>query len=51
MPKVKRPKKPKRKRIDPNDFRKDAEREDLALPAFELQNVVATFNLGVGHLD
>jgi len=51
MPKVKRPKKPKRKRIDPNDFRKDAEREDLALPAFELQNVVATFNLGVDHLD
>ena len=51
MPKVKRPKKPKRKRIDPNDFRKDAEREDLVLPAFELQNVVATFNLGVDHLD
>tara|TARA_B110001450_G_C17666948_1_gene500014 strand:- start:4760 stop:5464 length:705 start_codon:yes stop_codon:yes gene_type:complete len=53
MPKVKRPKKKKqqRKRIDPNDFRKDAEREDLTLPAFELQNVVATFNLGVDHLD
>jgi transcription initiation factor TFIID TATA-box-binding protein len=53
MPKVKRPKKKKQqlKRIDPNDFRKDAEREDLTLPAFELQNVVATFNLGVDHLD
>lgn len=53
MPKVKRPKKKKSKRkpIDPNDFRKDAERQDLALPAFELQNVVATFNLGVDHLD
>lgn len=51
MPKVKRPKKPKRKRIDPNDFRKAAEQEGLELPAFELQNVVATFNLGVDHLD
>lgn len=53
MPKVKRPKKKKSKRkpIDPNDFRKDAERQDLVLPAFELQNVVATFNLGVDHLD
>jgi len=53
MPKVKRPKKKKSKRksIDPNDFRKDAERQDLALPTFELQNVVATFNLGVDHLD
>jgi transcription initiation factor TFIID TATA-box-binding protein len=53
MPKVKRPKKKKskRKRIDPNDFRKDAECEDLVLPEFELQNVVATFNLGVDHLD
>ena len=53
MPKVKRPKKKKveRKRIDPNDFRKEAERKDLAMPGFELQNVVATFNLGVDHLD
>jgi len=51
MPKVKRPKKPKRKRIDPNDFRKAAEQEGLELPEFELQNVVATFNLGVDHLD
>lgn len=51
MPKVKRPKKPKRKRIDPNDFRKAAEQDGLELPAFELQNVVATFNLGVDHLD
>lgn len=51
MPKAKRTKKPKRKRIDPNDFRKAAEREDLVLPEFELQNVVATFNLGVDHLD
>ena len=51
MPKVKRPKKPERKRIDPNDFSKTAEQEGLTLPPFELQNVVATFNLGVDHLD
>lgn len=51
MSKDKRTKKPKRKRIDPNDFRNAAEREDLVLPEFELQNVVATFNLGVDHLD
>jgi len=58
MPKAKRPKKPKkpkkteRKRIDDHvDFRKAAELKGLALPAFELQNVVATFNLGVDHLD
>lgn len=51
MPKVKRARKPKRKRIDPNDFRHEAQRDDLVLPDFELQNVVATFNLGVDHLD
>jgi len=55
MPKAKRPKKKKkkskRKPIDLNDFREDAERQELALPTFELQNVVATFNLGVDHLD
>lgn len=53
MPKAKRPKKKKseKKRIDPNDFHKEAERKDLIMPDFELQNVVATFNLGVDHLD
>lgn len=51
MPKAKKSKKPQRKRIDPNDFRHETEREDLTLPPFELQNVVATFNLGVDHLD
>lgn len=54
MPKAKKSKKskkPQRKSIDPNDFRHEAERKDLTLPPFELQNVVATFNLGVDHLD
>ncbi len=53
MPKVKkkRPKKPKRKRINPHDFQNVAKPTDVKLPAFELQNVVATFNLGVDHLD
>ena len=51
MPKVKRSKKPKRECIDPDDFQQDVTYEDIALPKFELQNVVATFNLGVDHLD
>lgn len=53
MPKVKRPKKkkPERKLIDPNEFHKEVVQPDLVLPPFELQNVVATFNLGVDHLD
>jgi transcription initiation factor TFIID TATA-box-binding protein len=51
MPKVKRSKKPKRECIDPDDLQQDVTYEDIALPKFELQNVVATFNLGVDHLD
>ena len=52
MPKVKsnRVKKPKRKRINPDDFR-HVRGQIEKLPKFELQNVVATFNLGVDHLD
>ena len=56
MPKAKRskkpkPKKPKRKRIDPEEFKNVQRPADMELPKFELQNVVATFNLGVDHLD
>lgn len=51
MPKVKRQKKPKRKRINPEDFQNAAKPAHVKLPDFELQNVVATFNLGVDHLD
>lgn len=51
MPKVSRPKKPKRKRIDPEDFKHAQRPSNAAMPEFELQNVVATFNLGVDHLD
>lgn len=50
MPKAKRSKKPKRKRINPDDF-KNARGQPEKLPKFELQNVVATFNLGVDNLD
>lgn len=50
MPKAKRPKKPKRKRINPDDF-KSVRAPNEKLPKFELQNVVATFNLGVDQLD
>lgn len=50
MPKAKRPKKPKRKRINPDDF-KSVRAPTEKLPKFELQNVVATFNLGVDQLD
>jgi transcription initiation factor TFIID TATA-box-binding protein len=51
MPKVPRKKKKKknRERINPDDFRHAP--KTVALPKFELQNVVATFNLGVDHLD
>jgi transcription initiation factor TFIID TATA-box-binding protein len=49
MPKVKknRPRKRKRQAIDPSKFKSN----DQNVPEFELQNVVATFNLGVDHLD
>jgi transcription initiation factor TFIID TATA-box-binding protein len=50
MPKVKRPRKPKRKLLNPDDF-KTVVRQPEKLPKFELQNVVATFNLGVDTLD
>ena len=46
----KRPKKPKRKSINPDDF-KSVRAPAEKLPKFELQNVVATFNLGVDQLD
>jgi len=49
MPKAKKKKKEKRQRIDPSDFNNAGGKESL--PTFELQNVVATFNLGVDHLD
>ena len=49
--KSKRPKKPKRQRIDPAVFRSAERPAHVSLPDFELQNVVATFNLGVDHLD
>jgi transcription initiation factor TFIID TATA-box-binding protein len=51
MPKVPRKKKPKRERINPTEFNNAKRPENVALPRFELQNVVATFNLGVDHLD
>ncbi|MDA7838947.1 TATA-box-binding protein [bacterium] len=51
MPKVKGSKKTKRKLIDPKTFQQAVRPSDIALPTFELQNVVATFNLGVDHLD
>jgi transcription initiation factor TFIID TATA-box-binding protein len=50
MPKVKRGKKPKRKKINPDDF-KHVKTKSEKMPNFELQNVVATFNLGVDYLD
>ena len=50
MPKVKRKKKPKKERINPRDFQ-NARGPPEKLPKFELQNVVATFNLGVDNLD
>ena len=54
--KPKKPQKPKRKKrkrelINPDDFKDAAASAELNLPTFELQNVVATFNLGVDHLD
>ena len=51
MPKVPRKKKPKRESIDPEKFRHVQRVSRIEMPAFELQNVVATFNLGVDHLD
>jgi len=50
MPKAKKSKKPKRKRINPDDL-KPVSVPTEKLPKFELQNVVATFNLGVDQLD
>lgn len=50
MPKAKKKKKPKKERIDPRDFQ-NAHGPLEKLPKFELQNVVATFNLGVDNLD
>ena len=52
MPKVKRKKskKPKKERIDPSIFKNTGVQPEQ-LPTFELQNVVATFNLGVDYLD
>jgi transcription initiation factor TFIID TATA-box-binding protein len=48
MPKAKKkPSKKKRQAIDPTQFK--AVKEET--PPFELQNVVATFNLGVDYLD
>ena len=51
MPKAPRRKKPKRERINPDKFKNAQRPKDVVLPRFELQNVVATFNLGVDHLD
>ena len=48
MPKV--PKKKKKERIDPTQLVINPSNH-LPLPPFELQNVVATFNLGVDYLD
>ena len=48
--KKKRIKKPEKQRINPSEF-KNVVVEVEKLPSFELQNVVATFNLGVDHLD
>lgn len=50
MPKVARKKKPKKERINPDDFA-HARVQSEKMPKFELQNVVATFNLGVDNLD
>lgn len=50
MPKVPPTRKKKKERIDPQLLQITAS-ENLPLPSFELQNVVATFNLGVDHLD
>ena len=55
MPKVvknkkKKRKKPEKERINPQDFQ-NAHGPLEKLPKFELQNVVATFNLGVDNLD
>ena len=46
----KKKKKAKRKRIDPTQLT-CTQNTELKLPPFTLQNVVATFNLGVDHLD
>lgn len=43
--------KPKRKRIDVAALEPTVPERPIPLPSFELQNVVATFNLGVDHLD
>lgn len=51
MPKAKRRKKPKRQPINPNDYKHAKRPAHVELPKFELQNVVATFNLGVDTLD
>lgn len=51
MPKVQRRKKPKRQLINPEDFKNAKPNTPVDLPDFELQNVVATFNLGVDTLD
>ena len=48
MPKAR--KKIKKKRIDPASLTV-TNAHKMPLPPFELQNVVATFNLGVDHLD
>jgi transcription initiation factor TFIID TATA-box-binding protein len=45
----KKPKKPKKKRIEIEKLK--LPQVKIALPKFTLQNVVATFNLGVDHLD
>lgn len=50
MPKSKRKKKPPKERINPDDFKNVCSIVDV-VPKFELQNVVATFNLGVDYLD
>lgn len=51
MPKIKSKKKKKtqKERIDPQKYKQES--LDVQLPDFNLQNVVATFNLGVDHLD
>jgi len=53
MPKVRRKKKskkPKKECIDPEMFKNETANTE-SMPTFELQNVVATFNLGVDCLD
>ena len=49
MSTTKRKRKRKRQLIDPEKFGRSS--ENIKLPTFELQNVVATFNLGVDFLD